>query len=43
MTFTVDPISAALLAYVIKKLFQHERLLGVLQNNCPELKGAREE
>ena len=41
MNFTVDPFSVALMAWVLKKLFDHERLLAVLKNGCPKIKGEK--
>ncbi len=42
MNFTIDPLSVALLAWVIKKLFDHERVLSVLKNDCPKIAGGKE-
>ena len=43
INFSIDPITSLLLAWVLKKLFDHERLLAVLKNDCPKIDGARKE
>lgn len=40
---TFDPVTSILLAWLLKKVLEHDRLLAVFKNDCPKVKGAKEE
>lgn len=43
ITFNIDPLMVPVLLFLIRQGLRHERIIAVLQNDCPKIQGNKQE